>query len=314
MIARRTRRYWVALAIPGLALVLAGAGLRSTANQHAPQRASPLPAVSIFIVAGQSNAIGFGTNAAHLPPEYNTPLPVVRHWYELGSDASIDDPLLRRTSGDQFEELAPLADPTGEMFGGAAAGFGPEIGLGHALAASVDTEVAILKFGFGATDLTHHWNPQTPGGLYQQLLAEVAAVRARLASQQRVSSVRGFFWVHGENDATDFIMALEYGSNLQAFVRSLRVDLSEPRLPVVVSRLNVFLPTAPGANFDYVDVVRFGQLQAVNALGSARLVDTDDLELAPHPMHFASLGQLDLGQRMAQAWHSVTDPVPEFPQ
>lgn len=296
------------LVLPLLAAPLLASASSVAAGNHTPQRPTP-KRVSIFIVAGQSNAIGFGTDAADLPVEFSAPLPQVRFWYDIGNDESVSDPNApRRTSGGEFVPLAPVADPTGEIFGGAAAGFGPEIGIGHALASSVNEEVAVLKFCFGATGLTFHWNPALEGGLYSQLLDTIDEMKVRLLSQQRVGRVRGVFWVHGENDSTNWQTALEYGTNLRNFALALRNDLHDAQLPVIVSRLNIFLATAPVGNFDFVDVVRYGQQEAVNSLGMAGLVNTDDLELQPHPLHFSSNGQLALGERMALAWHLVVDP------
>src|SRR5512139_1017353 len=116
--------------------------------------------VRVFLVAGQSNAVGCGSDAGLLPPELYAPQPDVLFWFEEGSWGSVHDPA-RRIRSDGWVPLQFQSDPVYGTFGSVVNGFGPEIKLGRVLADSLAADVAVLKFAINATSLATDWDPDT---------------------------------------------------------------------------------------------------------------------------------------------------------
>src|SRR5262245_57949355 len=97
-------------------------------------RRAPAAVVQVVVVAGQSNAVGYGSDAAGLPPALSVPQTDIRFRFEEGSFFSLSNPALRIDSHDVFGALHFQSDPSGLTFFGPVDGFGPEMALGRAVA------------------------------------------------------------------------------------------------------------------------------------------------------------------------------------
>jgi hypothetical protein len=77
--------------------------------------------VKVFILAGQSNAVGFGANADDLPPILQAPVENIRFWYDIGGRGvrPSNDAHVRPAEGTR--SWVPLRPQ--EEFGGAQVGF-----------------------------------------------------------------------------------------------------------------------------------------------------------------------------------------------
>lgn len=264
----------------------------------------------IFVVAGQSNAVGAGSAAAELSPAWHAAQPDVRLWFEIGPAEGIEHLAVRITSGGKFVPLAFQTDASGRTFGSSIEGFGPELRLGRTLADSLDDDVAIVKFAFNGSDLAHDWNPDIPGSLCAQLLRRVRAARIALTNAGYSASVDGLFWMQGESDAASSDDAWLYAERLTKLIVRARVELGEPLLPVVIGRLNAHIDSAEGYSLPYVNVVRAQQTFVVSNVPYTALVDTDDLSLTPDQLHFDAHAELDLGLRFAAERLAITSDAP----
>src|SRR5262249_54094990 len=74
--------------------------------------------VRVFLVAGQSNTVGYGSDADLLPPALHAPQNDVRFRFDEGSFFSLASPSLRIDSGEQLIPLGYQTDPTGLTFNG----------------------------------------------------------------------------------------------------------------------------------------------------------------------------------------------------
>src|SRR5262249_11243966 len=196
---------------------------------------SALP-LQVLVLAGQSNAVGYGADASLLPPELYAPQTDVRFWYDVGITI-LGTPGPRIDSGNQFVPLQFQSNAL--IFGGVAHGFGPEIKLGRVLADALPTDIAIVKFAIGGSSLAVDWDPATPGSYYDQMTDDVTLALAALGAMGDTGRVRGFFWMQGEADSQNLAQATAYEANLTNLIQRVRTDLGDPMLPFVFGRTNV---------------------------------------------------------------------------
>lgn len=257
--------------------------------------------IKLFILAGQSNMVGYQSNLAELPPHLQENFPQVL-WYN---------------SQNQWETLQTPTEPL--PFSQSVAnrqGFGPEISLGYRLSSYLKTPIALVKYAQNGTNLERDWNPHLPDSLYRQTLARVEAAIADLSARGYRVEIAGFFWMQGESDAkNDPYMAGNYQPNLTRFILQLRRDLSQPQLLFVYGLIPVVnnQTTDPFGIFHYGDRVRTGQFQVNNIVPHTRAVETLDLSRYRDNLHFDSPGLIQLGYRLADRWFQaqcVTTCVP----
>ena len=230
---------------------------------------APQP-LKVFILAGQSNAMGQYANKSLLPTELQNP----------------QEAVILRADG-TWTALQPgrNAATTND--------FGPEITFGHDMAAAWPGQnIAIVKVGYGATTLAVDWNPDNPGARYTDFLNAVNAAMAEL-SVGYDAQLTGMLWMQGESDALDLGYAQAYEANLESFVTSVREDLGVAGLPFVIGQIS----EAPA--WTYGSIVRQAQADAAQALPFTLMISTADLSLLNN--HYDAAGQMALGSRFAGA-------------
>ncbi|MSU73337.1 MAG: hypothetical protein EXS43_13530 [Opitutus sp.] len=285
---------------PALLFRLVASGLPSLLASGSLLFSADNAPVNVIVLAGQSNLAGRGP-AADLPERYRTvPSAVLLDYVcSFGGGANAD---VHHSRG--WVRLGPAAkheNTPGEHFG-------PELGLGHALASALPGErIALIKHGRGATSLAEDWQPDATDGprLYRALLEQVRAALDRLALEGRRTELRAFVWVQGEADSTRTDWARAYEQNLRTLVARVRRDLAAPRLPCLV------VLTGKGVgNERMIDsaTVRQAQQRVTGGGDRIALVDTDDLPLLDS-VHFNAPGQLRLGERIARGYLDSADPA-----
>ncbi|NJK90959.1 MAG: sialate O-acetylesterase [Blastochloris sp.] len=186
------------------------------------------------------------------------------------------------SSGGDFRYLQPEATKV----------FGPEVGLIRALMLRRVSNLAVIKFSRGATNLHTDWNPESGSGhqLYRALLDHIRTACVSLEKRGHSFSLRGLAWMQGESDSS---RAADYQQHLEKFLSRLRRDLGQQTLPVVIGRV---APTYhPGR-----EEVRMAQLAIVETDPAATWVDTDDLQRFDR-IHYDAAGTFELGLRMGHA-------------
>ncbi|XYI02700.1 sialate O-acetylesterase [Sorangium sp. So ce1128] len=280
--------------------------------------------VKVFVLAGQSNMVGYGVGA-DLPVELRSQPDI---WYDhYNPDAREGGPYASATSTD----WGPL-EPKGD-----ARRYGPEITFGHAVAAAFpEHRIAIVKVAQGGTNLVDHWGrglPPDPEVLYKSQLyhtllgsldsamytgdrallypdevTRLDGALARLESEGHDYEIAALVWMQGENEA-GWSAAFRYGDALRSFIAAVREDLHVPDLPVVLGRISDNLypanggPIAAGREAN-IDAVRAAQVTVAEEDPRVAWVDTDDF--APRPpddaYHFDSAAYQVLGRRFADAY------------
>jgi hypothetical protein len=246
------------------------------------------PTLDVYLVAGQSNAVGWNTDGAWLAAHPGDSQ--IRFFYRIGwgmdqqSSTSGDVTTLRPQVAAFRSQIAPT-------------NFGIEMGAGRGLYDAGRRRMAMVKVAFGGTNLHSQWSPLNNSGLFKLLQDQLSQASNRWNSQGHRTRIVGLFWMQGEEDAkTD--QASAYGRNLKSFVASVRSLAADSCLPVVLGR--IYWNWRPNGS-----LVRAAQEQFAAGDECARWVSTDDLKLIYDDYHFDSPSEYLLGQRMAGAYREI---------
>lgn len=254
--------------------------------------------ISVFILAGQSNATGQGY-IANLTPGQTAQSEV--SIYHSGKPH-----LNGKGDANQWHPLMQASESVDR--------FGPELGLGYRLYQLIggSRKIGIIKHAHSGTDLARQWNPGASardsaqrGEQYQIWLQTVNHAIEDLKKQGYQPQIKAVFWQQGENDADNPNDANTYEANLKHLIYTMREDLGEKNLSFVLGL--VLPPPSQGVGRDKVRQAQ----RNVSTLKNVYLVQTDDLSLrandknTPHPndhLHFGTDGTWQLGVRMADVW------------
>lgn len=123
-------------------------------------------------------------------------------------------------------------------------GFGPELGIGHALGDFHDEPVLLVKVAFGANSLAQTFRPPSSGGtLGDKYPLVIKAVKDAIEHLPEIIpgyqketgyEIAGFFWNQGEHDGTPEFSA-EYEKNLANLIKDLRQEFKAPSMKVVIA-------------------------------------------------------------------------------
>ncbi|MCT7982833.1 sialate O-acetylesterase [Laspinema sp. A4] len=246
--------------------------------------------IQLFILAGQSNMVGYRSTMDDLPPDLQQLQSSVL-WY------------------DRQDEWVTLQAPTEPLpFSQGVAnsqGFGPEITLAATISTHFNQPIALVKYAQNGTNLETQWNPYIEGSLYHQMLDRVQQAIADLSSLGYQVEIAGFFWMQGESDAkSDRYMASNYAQNFTHFISRLRQDLNQPELPVIYGLIPIVnqQSTTPFGTFEYGDRVREAQIHVFQSVAQTRVVETLYFSRYADNLHLNSLGLMSLGHNFGLEW------------
>lgn len=239
---------------------------------------------SIYIVSGQSNAVGYDTNALDLvadPVDANIPF-----FFDAG-DLWFDDGVNDSSSGGVWTTLGAQPKGVSGNFRYADGGFGPEIVIARDLYKAGIPNVAAFKFAYNSSGFAgNHWNKGDP--LYDDMLARFNSAKALLEDGgANTVTLKGLFWLQGETDDAN-----TYVQNFSNFIADVRNDYGVGDLPVFSG---VFVD-----NPAFAGVVSAHQAVAA-ADPNVYYVDTSGAS-SVYGVHFTSTGMLDVGGRYANSY------------
>lgn len=172
--------------------------------------------------------------------------------------------------------------------------------MGHRLKElSVGQPLALIKHAWGGTNLAQCWEPGASaadpekGDCYTDFMATVDAALAELDASGTPYWIAGLAWMQGESDATYEPWADAYEENLTHFIARVREDVVEPKLPVVMGRIDC------SVHCPYRDTVRAAQDAVAAADLAVGIVETADLPQVADALHFDGSGMRTLGERFA---------------
>lgn len=218
--------------------------------------------LKIFILSGQSNMTGRGGLGDLKKPAADQKATLVRYImasenvakYKFLYDGKTKDRNGWTVRDDVFITVGdwPHNATTGGKHGGLApnyggfrsAGFGPELGIGHALGDYYEEPVLLVKVAFGGCSLAVDMRPPSSGGkLGEKYPLIVKAVTESIEhlpeiipgyTKETGYEITGFFWNQGESDLSPEASS-EYEKNLVNLVTDLRKDVKAPNMKVVVA-------------------------------------------------------------------------------
>lgn len=261
------RRFLLSVLSALLAAIIFFNGGLSPASADDQAKAAKGP-VKIFLLSGQSNMTGRGTLGDLNMPAADQKATLVRFVKEPGNlekyrflyEGKQKTPSGWTVRDDVFitmgewphlkpgqEEYSPYNKHGGlaPFYGGRGSrGFGPELGIGHALGDYYDEPVLLVKVAFGANSLAGNFRPPSsggkPGDKYPLVVKALRDAIEHLPEivpaydKEQGYEIVGFFWNQGISDMTDKY-AGEYEMNLVNLIKDLRKDLNAPGMKVVVA-------------------------------------------------------------------------------
>lgn len=280
--------------------------------------------VKVFILSGQSNAVGYNhINAMSKTNRDNL----------MADIASISDDVFFWAGTNALHGYggtwrAPNIGVSDISSGGYAKGcFGPEIGMSLALAEAFEGErIAIIKFAKGGrgiarsqdytdyipalagyNDHGRNFYPSSEGKdagiLYKELIRNVKLALVKLEGQGVTYEICGFFWMQGEHESgISRKMAEDYDDLLTLFRSSVRRDLDVEDMPFIVGEIN-------NHTWAFREIGLASQAKAVSQDdANSILVKTSDLERGGvgGASHFTSQATLDLGNRFIDGYTTLT--------
>ena len=231
-----TMQWVVAAVLVSMALVAAASGASASVHRH---RA---PTLTILVVAGQSNALGYQSFV--IDPTTHKDV-----FTEQGSSAADHKVLLTyQESGTAGGVLPPgRLDSSQKRSGASSPIFGPEVGLARYLYGAGHRDLFVVKVAFSGTSLAVDWSSH--GDDLQSLITRVEAAETWATDNGWSPTVRGIYWMQGESDAMNATYAAAYRTNLLQFIVNVRHSLKlKSTVPFVIGQI------------DLVDLIHFEQL------------------------------------------------------
>ncbi|MCA8992368.1 MAG: hypothetical protein KDA88_10335 [Planctomycetaceae bacterium] len=266
----------------------------------------PQKPLDVFIVAGQSNSVGFDANPAELTPDEQDSKTMF--WFRCGDPPP--DEFDVRSDGWMHLQTQPRGNPDTRgvqqrqygNFHFPDGGFGPEFGFIRTLRKSApDANLAVIKSSFSGTSLINDWDPTSQdakGACYRALIEEVSTAVKQAEAQGYACRIRAMIWVQGESDARVDVTET-YQSAILEMLASIREELDATELVGLLGVNTRFLAVddiTPG-----MQAVIAAQEGAAEQSEHCLYVDLDGASLA-NKVHFDAAGTLEIGRRYAVAW------------
>jgi hypothetical protein len=268
--------------------------------------------IDVFIIAGQSNAVGADAPAPDL--EHQDIDDNILLWWRSGDPPpdkhdSVSDGWQNLQAQPKGDPILPRSHPTRQWgnYTHAEGGFGPEVGFARQVAKQQKTHVAVVKVAFSGTHVEGDWQPEgvqpneidwrnSHGACFRSLIQEYGRAVKELEKRGWQPTARALVWVQGESDA-NAARAPSYEENLAKMLNALRKAIDAPNL---VALLGINTQFSHGKN-KFVPQIVAAQKRLAAKTNLAIYVDTNGATTA-NPAHFDAAGTLDVGRRFAKAW------------
>lgn len=239
------------------------------------------PPAALLVVAGQSNAMGYGLHPRDLPRELRAHDAQVRIWTLAG-----------------FQVMSPGQNTGGHR---APEGWGPEVGFARAWRKdNPDKTLYVVKHAEGNSALGQtgmpDWDPNSRE-LFTMTATKIRSASVALRRAGLEPHVTAILWMQGENDAGDPAQAAAYEANLEAWLKEARRDWGEAATPVVIGQI-----TQERA---HSNLVRDAEAKVAARNPGVSVVDTASFAMQSDGLHYAGQGQARLGAEMYQAFRKA---------
>lgn len=247
------------------------------------------PQVSVYILMGQSNAVGIG-KSSEASSDANSIFGSVWPFKIWINDAS---------------SWAPGSTLLTSQLGY----FGPELYLASGLYQGGENDFYIFKYAVGATTLAGNWKARGGGGLYDKAIASYQKARSAICKTGKLPVIKGMFWMQGESDAADPTMTQNYATNLRTLISQVRTDLISGKVPFIIGLIN-----SKSGVWAYANQLRGQQASAAKNSTNVYTIETNDLPIYPSACtaspecnaHYNTQGQKGLGIRFYEKYIEAT--------
>jgi len=231
----------------------------------------------LWVIAGQSNAAGYGKGPVNDPPEMGIHL--------------------LRNNGNWDLATHPFNESTNtihiENREGGNPGHSPFLAFARILKRETGYPVGLVQTALGGSPL-RMWNPQEEGTLYRNMINIVNSIGGK---------VKGVLWYQGCSDCNPE-ESMTYGERFSAMVSEWRHDLRDANLPFITVQLNRYTVYPDATEEEEVDrswgTLRDQQRTAALTIPHVSLVPAIDCPLSDE-IHNSPAGNLLIGERMARA-------------
>ncbi len=225
----------------------------------------------VFVIAGQSNAAGYGKDSIYDPPE-------------LGVH-------LLRNSGCWDIASHPLGDTTNSIHSVNTdipnTGHSPYLIFAKRLRQQLGYPIGLVQSALGGSSLSY-WNPLEDGRLYHSMIATLKTLPGGIA---------GMLWYQGCSE-TGSENPASYLPRFQEMVLRFRKDMKK-NLPILTVQLNRYTDAAYQNQCGW-GIVRDCQRLAAKSMDKVQIVPSYDCTLSDQ-IHNSSSANMVIGERLAKA-------------
>lgn len=226
----------------------------------------------LYVIAGQSNAAGYGKDPVYDPPEVGVHILRNRGQWDLASHP------LNESTDTIHEVNMEQGNP----------GHSPYLHFAKMLKKNLGYPIGLLQSSLGGSPL-RLWNPDENGALYRNMMDII---------NSQGGSIKGILWYQGCSDAATDICET-YLQRFGNMLECTRRDLKIPDLPFLTVQLNRCLGLTSEEENHCWGIVREAQRQAVEKIPYVYIVPALDCGLSD-TIHNSSSANLLLGERLAR--------------
>ncbi|WP_127585267.1 sialate O-acetylesterase [Paenibacillus koleovorans] len=228
----------------------------------------------LYVIAGQSNAAGYGRGPHNDAPELGIHL--LRHSGRWD--------LATHPFNESTNSVHPLNRETPNP------GHSPYLAFAKQVKRETGMPIGLLVTALGGSPL-RRWNTEEEGDLYDNMLRIIGAAGGK---------VRGMLWYQGETDCMKTDCSQTYYARFVRTVERMRCDLGDT-LPIFTVQLNRYTG-APGTDEDDRAWGRVREAQRHVAASIDRIYVVPALDcMLSDPIHNGPEGNMVLGERLANA-------------
>lgn len=224
----------------------------------------------IFVIAGQSNAVGYG-----------------RGNYNIGPDARIYNFKFKNVWSLADNPLHDTASQNGEQ-GRREGDYGPHITMAKKICGHTGIPVGFIPTAVGGSCMDK-WNIRYDGDLYRAMTERI---------KDSGNDIAGIIWYQGESDTNTDERSDRYKESFSQFISDIREELGDENLKIFVYQLNRALNYSDDRDMSW-SVVRDSQRKIAAEDKNTHITSTFGAALMEDGIHNAPSGCDLIGERMA---------------
>jgi len=228
----------------------------------------------LYVIAGQSNAVGYAREPMDDPPEFGV------HILRNDGRWAIASHPMNDGTGSIHEENLEYFNPGQSLF----------LQFGKMLKKELGYPIGFIQTSLGGSQLDR-WNPGQIGDLYHLM--------ARLIREEG-GAVKGVLWDQGGGDALSEELSSTYLARFEKMVTSLRQELDDPGLPFFTIQINRSLSRSGAETDRFFGMVREAQRQAALKIDGVYVISVLDCPVYD-AAHYTAFSNLNIAGRMARA-------------